>query len=147
MGRAMPIARQRVAKQVSAKAYLGTVERLFLSNGAVKIPTNFWEAVFSVGSARGYIMRNSRWAGAHAGSSHADFSTMKMEVIRFSETSVHTRSTGSHIPEGGILYNWSCCQIILLPTIISQHNENKIFQFSQCKKVIMEHSNASLDWS
>jgi hypothetical protein len=34
----------------------------------------------------------------HAGSSFVDFSTLKMEAIRSSETSVHTRSTWSHIP-------------------------------------------------
>jgi hypothetical protein len=33
----------------------------------------------------------------------ADFSTLKMEAIRSSETSVHTRSTRHHIPEDGIL--------------------------------------------
>jgi hypothetical protein len=32
----------------------------------------------------------------------ADFSTLKMEAIRSSETSVHTRSTRRHIPEDGI---------------------------------------------
>jgi hypothetical protein len=31
----------------------------------------------------------------HAGSSLADFSTMKIEAKRFSETSVYTRSTGA----------------------------------------------------
>jgi hypothetical protein len=40
---------------------------------------------------------------AHAGSSLADFSTLKMEAIRSSETSVHTRSTRRHIPEDDIL--------------------------------------------
>jgi hypothetical protein len=40
---------------------------------------------------------------AHAGSSLADFSTLKMEAIRSSEMSVHARSTQSHIPEDGIL--------------------------------------------
>jgi hypothetical protein len=35
----------------------------------------------------------------HAGSSLADFSTLKIEVIRSSETSVHTKSTRRHIPE------------------------------------------------
>jgi hypothetical protein len=40
---------------------------------------------------------------AHAGSSHADFSTLKMEAIRSSEMSVYTRSTRRHIPEDGIL--------------------------------------------
>jgi hypothetical protein len=39
---------------------------------------------------------------AHASSSLADFSTLKMEAICFSETSVHTRSTRRHIPEDGI---------------------------------------------
>jgi hypothetical protein len=34
----------------------------------------------------------------------ADFSTLKMEEIRSSETSVHTRSTWGHIPEDSILY-------------------------------------------
>jgi hypothetical protein len=42
---------------------------------------------------------------AHAGSSLADFSTLKMEAIRSSETSVHTRSTRRHIPEDGILHS------------------------------------------
>jgi hypothetical protein len=42
---------------------------------------------------------------AHAGSSHADFSTLKMEAIRPSETSAHTRSTWRHIPEDGILHS------------------------------------------
>jgi hypothetical protein len=42
---------------------------------------------------------------AHAGSSLADFSTLKMEVIRPSETSVHTRSTRRQIPEDDILHS------------------------------------------
>jgi hypothetical protein len=40
---------------------------------------------------------------AHAGSSLADFYTLKMEAIRPSETSVHTRSIRRHIPEDAIL--------------------------------------------
>jgi hypothetical protein len=40
---------------------------------------------------------------AHAGSSLADFSTLKMEAICSSETSVYTRFTRLHIPEDGIL--------------------------------------------
>jgi hypothetical protein len=35
----------------------------------------------------------------HAASSLTDFSTLKMEAIRSSETSVHIRSTRHHIPE------------------------------------------------
>jgi hypothetical protein len=42
---------------------------------------------------------------AHTGSSLADFSTMKMEAIRSSETSVNARSTRGHIPEDGILHS------------------------------------------
>jgi hypothetical protein len=41
----------------------------------------------------------------HAGSSLADFSTLKMEAIGCSETPIHTRSTRRHIPEEGILHN------------------------------------------
>jgi hypothetical protein len=40
----------------------------------------------------------------HAGSSLADFSTLKMEAIRSSEMSVHTRFTQRHIPQDGILH-------------------------------------------
>jgi hypothetical protein len=43
-----------------------------------------------------------RWLPpAHAGFSNADFSTLEMEAICSSETSVHTRSTRRHIPEDG----------------------------------------------
>jgi hypothetical protein len=42
-------------------------------------------------------------------SSLADFSTLKMEATRSSETSVQfTRSTRRHIPEDGILHLLSC---------------------------------------
>jgi hypothetical protein len=40
-------------------------------------------------------------------SSIADFSTLKMEVIRSSETLVHIRSTRRHIPKDGILHSHS----------------------------------------
>jgi hypothetical protein len=43
---------------------------------------------------------------AHAGSSLADFSTLKMEAIRSSETSFQsTASTRRHTPEDGILHS------------------------------------------
>jgi hypothetical protein len=56
---------------------------------------------------------------AHAGSSLADFSTLKMEAIRSSETSVHRRTakpikrhfkgtTGRYIPEDRIPHNHGC---------------------------------------
>jgi hypothetical protein len=40
---------------------------------------------------------------ADTGSSFVDFSTLMIETIRSSETSVHTRSTRRHIPEDGNL--------------------------------------------
>jgi hypothetical protein len=45
---------------------------------------------------------------AHAGSTLADFSILKMEAIRSSESSVHTRSTGRHMPEDGIFQKSNC---------------------------------------
>jgi hypothetical protein len=53
-------------------------------------------------------IRNSLQPPAHAGSSLANFSTLKMEPIRSSEKSVHTRSTRRHIPEEGILHSHRC---------------------------------------
>jgi hypothetical protein len=52
---------------------------------------------------------------SHAGSPLADFSTLKMEATRSSETSVHTRSTRRHISEDGIL------QIIIYLTYEEYH--------------------------
>jgi hypothetical protein len=42
---------------------------------------------------------------AHAGPLPTDFSTLKMEAIRSSEMSVHTRYTWRHIPEDGIFHS------------------------------------------
>jgi hypothetical protein len=47
------------------------------------------------------VEKSASWAG----SSLADFSTLKMEAILSSETSVHARSTRRHIPEDCILHN------------------------------------------
>jgi hypothetical protein len=44
-------------------------------------------------------------ATSHAGSSLADFYTLKLETIHSSETSIHTRSTRRHIPEDGVLHS------------------------------------------
>jgi hypothetical protein len=41
---------------------------------------------------------------AHAGSSLADFSTMKIEAISSSKTSIYIIYTRRHIPEDGILH-------------------------------------------
>jgi hypothetical protein len=60
------------------------------------------------------------WAGgcrlspAHAGSPLADFSILKMEAIRSSETSVDGRSTQCHIPEDDILHLCSYLNVKLL---------------------------------
>jgi hypothetical protein len=43
----------------------------------------------------------------HASSSLADFSTLKMEAIGSSESSVHTRSTRRHFQEDGIFHSHS----------------------------------------
>jgi hypothetical protein len=45
---------------------------------------------------------------AHAGSPLSDFSTLKMEAILSSETSVNTRSTQLHIPEDDMIHNHRC---------------------------------------
>jgi hypothetical protein len=50
---------------------------------------------------------SSLLATSHAGSSLADLSILKMEVIRSSETSVHTRYTRRHIPEDGQTSNFT----------------------------------------
>jgi hypothetical protein len=50
-----------------------------------------------------YLLALLLQSPAHTGSSPADFSTLKMETIHSSETSVHTRSTRRHVPEDGIL--------------------------------------------
>jgi hypothetical protein len=42
----------------------------------------------------------------HADSSLADFSTLKMEAILSSETSIYTISTRRHTPEDGILHSY-----------------------------------------
>jgi hypothetical protein len=45
----------------------------------------------------------NKWEKLHAGSSLGDSSTLKMEIIRSSETSVHTGSPRYHNPENGFL--------------------------------------------
>jgi hypothetical protein len=45
---------------------------------------------------------------AGAGSPLADFSTLKMEAIRSSETSVNRGSTQRHTPEDDILHSHRC---------------------------------------
>jgi hypothetical protein len=65
-----------------------------------------------------------------AGSSLVDFLTLKMEAIRSSETSVHTRSTRLHIPEDGILHVSFCPQsvtgIYVFRIILTVNNTNRL---------------------
>jgi hypothetical protein len=62
---------------------------------------------------------------AHAGSSLAEFSTLKMEAICSSETSVHTRSTRRLIPEDAFFTaiavktsNLTQCSLIVFSNIV-----------------------------
>jgi hypothetical protein len=74
---------------------------------------------------------------AHAGSSLADFSILKMESIHSYETSVHTRSTRRHIPEDDIL------QLLLYSLIswavpcspVSNAHTRQIINFKDRKKI------------
>jgi hypothetical protein len=59
-------------------------------------------------SVSSWLHAGSLQSPVHAGSSLADFSALKMEAIRSSETSVHTRSTQGHIPEDGIPHSHRC---------------------------------------
>jgi hypothetical protein len=72
---------------------------------------------------------------AQAGSSLENFSTLKMEGIRSSETSVDTRSTRRHIPEDGILHSHRCENLksyivmhICIPLKLLLFYSNKISQ-------------------
>jgi hypothetical protein len=67
--------------------------------------TNIYVVTFKVFTA--VTMKNE------PGSSLADFSTLNMEAICSSETSVHTRSTRRHIPEDGILQHLRRSTVIL----------------------------------
>jgi hypothetical protein len=52
--------------------------------------------------------RESLLPPGNTGSSLADFSVLKMEAIRSSGKSVHTRFTQRHIPEDGVLQLCLC---------------------------------------
>jgi hypothetical protein len=69
---------------------------------------------------------------AHAGSSHADFSTVKMMAIRSSETPVHTRSTRRHISQDGILHRHRRENIESYKTTTSLSFVGKVPLFLMC---------------
>jgi hypothetical protein len=54
---------------------------------------------------RGTIVSRFLQPPAHDGSSHSNFSALKTEALRSSETSVQTRSTWRHAPKDGILHS------------------------------------------
>jgi hypothetical protein len=66
----------------------------------------FWD----VALCRSWVNRRllSLQPPADAGSSLADFSTLKIEGIHSSETSVNPGSTQRHIPEDDILHSHRC---------------------------------------
>jgi hypothetical protein len=66
--------------------------------GSIKVPEKPGASIFMVEADSVSLQ-----PPAHAGSSLEDFSTLKMEAKRSSETSVHIRPTQRHIPEDGIL--------------------------------------------
>jgi hypothetical protein len=75
------------------------------------------ERVLTQQPCRSGVMFKRYLPPAHADSSPADFSVLKMEAIRSSETSVHTRSTRRNTPEEGILLGSHLIQC--LPTKIT----------------------------
>jgi hypothetical protein len=60
-----------------------------------------WEKEWGVNRTTNDNGETSRELPANAGSSLADFSTLKMDAIRSSEMSIHTRPTRRHYPCGG----------------------------------------------
>jgi hypothetical protein len=71
-------------------------------------------AFWGVASCRYFVNWFSLQPPAHAGSPFEDFSTLKMETIHFSETSVYIISTRDYIPEDGILYFQRCFLFLIL---------------------------------
>jgi hypothetical protein len=94
----------------------------------------------------------SRWLQtaipAHAGSSLADFSTLKKEAILSSETSVGTRSTQHHIPEDCILdsrlcenlKSWCPCLMPRFKASLANIREISISYGCQCSNCCLDCS-------
>jgi hypothetical protein len=71
---------------------------------------------------------------AHAGSSLVDFSTLKMQAICSSETSVHTSSTRRHIPQDSILHS-HCCENLKSYIVYIYI----FYNFTNCRFHILQH--------
>jgi hypothetical protein len=80
----------------------------------------FWDVALCSSLCESTFLRNvtprSLQPPAHAGSPLADFSTLKMEAIRSSETKVDARSTQRHIPENDILHSNILRNLYMLST-------------------------------
>jgi hypothetical protein len=78
----------------------------------VVLPDVSQKRIASIFKVEGKIRNISLLAATVTGSSLADFlifpSTLKMNVIRFSETSVNTTYTRRHILEDCFLHLWIC---------------------------------------
>jgi hypothetical protein len=87
-----------------------------LDRGHINVACGHWWSEWAIDSANTFIeilgfhsgdYEECRLLGCGAGSPLADFSTLKLEAIRSSETSVNARSTQPHIPEDDILLHIS----------------------------------------
>jgi hypothetical protein len=76
---------------------------------------------------------------AHAGSSLADFSTLKYEAIRSFETSIHTSSTRRYIPEDGILHSHRCENLNSYINIQNYEYQNRYL----CQRVYLQECNVN----
>jgi hypothetical protein len=72
----------------------------------------------------------------------ADFSTLKMEAIRSSETSVHTRSTWRHIPENGVLHRNVIVSIFYLTKSIEMISASWLAILNEAEEFYLVEYNA-----
>jgi hypothetical protein len=133
---------------------LGRVDRIFVMNPVFKFPLgrSIWRKEDNIKmqflkavSNNGFLCkvwgfhgcdyeecRLSLQPSAHVGSSLADLSTLKMEAIRSSETSVNIRSTRRHIPEDGILQRVFVLVVLNFPDFLQQ-NWGFLFWLISCR--------------
>jgi hypothetical protein len=94
------------------RAYITTrIGHIFDKLTVVQTAKNWSPLLYSVTRmhpVQTFIVFFCRQPFAHPGSSLAYSSILKMEVIRSSEISAHTRSILRHIPENGTLHSHHC---------------------------------------